>query len=169
MSEEKSERKDKGSVNIGSIKDISGGTLNIAGGDINQESERGKSRRTINTSGGTYIEGSVNTGGGDFVGRDKIVNFSQSSAHGPSPFDQIRSAVVKIENRDLQATMLNAVSSLEKEADKGPGKENPDLVKIWLTVLMTSSPDFVKSAVRQAFSQPGIPIGKTFFEVLNKL
>lgn len=27
--------------------------------------------RAVNTSGGTYIEGNVNTGGGDFIGRDK--------------------------------------------------------------------------------------------------
>ncbi len=53
-------------INIGDISSISGGTINISGGDIQQDS------RTIHTEGGSYIEGNVNTGGGDFVGRDKI-------------------------------------------------------------------------------------------------
>ena len=50
-----------GGVQIGSISNVSGGTINIAGGDIHQET------RHINTGGGAYIEGNVNTGGGDFI------------------------------------------------------------------------------------------------------
>lgn len=51
-------------IDIGGIQNVSGGQVNIAGRDITH-------KRTIHTGGGAYIEGDVNTGGGDFVGRDK--------------------------------------------------------------------------------------------------
>lgn len=35
--------------------------------------------RNIDTDGGTYIEGNVNTGGGDFVGHDKYIQQSGGS------------------------------------------------------------------------------------------
>lgn len=56
---------------------------NTAVRTINPErSQRMLKRYQINTSGGAYITGNVNTGGGDFVGRDKITTtttaFNQS-------------------------------------------------------------------------------------------
>ncbi len=38
------------------------------------QSERIFAQRTVQTGGGAYIRGNVNTGGGDFVGRDKVVH-----------------------------------------------------------------------------------------------
>src|SRR5689334_13265181 len=35
------------------------------------------SSEVINTDGGSYIKGSVDTGGGDFIGRDKIITIQQ--------------------------------------------------------------------------------------------
>ncbi len=37
--------------------------------------------KKINTNGGAYIGGNVNTGGGDFVGRDKKITVGQSGVH----------------------------------------------------------------------------------------
>ncbi len=39
-----------------------------------QDDELTDDKREIDTGGGTYVEGQVQTGGGDFVGRDKIVH-----------------------------------------------------------------------------------------------
>jgi hypothetical protein len=55
------------SVQVGDISQVSGGEINIAGRDVVK-----KESRKIDTGGGAYIEGGVSTGGGDFVGRDKI-------------------------------------------------------------------------------------------------
>jgi hypothetical protein len=41
-----------------------------------------KANRTIDTGGGAYIEGNVTTGGGDFVGRDKITQQAGASLEG---------------------------------------------------------------------------------------
>ena len=42
---------------------------------MNEDKKRTeRQRRVIDTSGGSYIEGDINTGGGDFVGRDKVVH-----------------------------------------------------------------------------------------------
>ena len=159
MHRKKAERKDKGSVNIGSIEDISGGTINIAGKDINQKVEQG---RTINTGGGAYIEGNVNTGGGDFVGRDMIINKPGSAA--PSPFDEIRRQVAQYNNADMRATLMNAISALERESDKGP-QANEGLVKIWLTVLLTSSED-LHDTVKRAFSTPREGVSEVLFKMV---
>ncbi len=56
-------------INIGSISDVSGGEINIAGGDMD--------KRSANTGGGAYVAGDVNTGGGEFVGRDKNVTATE--------------------------------------------------------------------------------------------
>jgi hypothetical protein len=50
------------------ISGVSGGQVNLAMNDLHQEN------RTVDTGGGSYIEGNVETGGGDFVGRDQISN-----------------------------------------------------------------------------------------------
>lgn len=44
-----------------------------AGGQINGPVLTGNNSRVIHTGGGAYVEGSVATGGGDFVGRDQAV------------------------------------------------------------------------------------------------
>src|SRR6266498_2274608 len=49
------------------VSGVSGGQVNVAGGDVRQEN------RTVNTGGGVYIEGSVEVQG-DFAGRDKITS-----------------------------------------------------------------------------------------------
>lgn len=48
-------------VQIGSISDVHGSQINIAGGDV------------ITTGGAAFVAGGVDTSGGDFVGRDKVV------------------------------------------------------------------------------------------------
>ena len=160
MQRKKAQRKDKGSVNIGSIEDISGGTINIAGNDINQNVKVEPGRRTINTGGGAYIEGGVNTGGGDFVGRDQMVNQSSNVSVTPSPFDEIRKQIAQTSNVDMRATLMNAVTVLEKESYKG-AQINEGLVKIWLTVLMTSSDD-LRQVVQQAFRAPREGVSEVF-------
>lgn len=44
----------------------------VVGGNVGGSVITGSHSRTIDTGGGAYVEGQVNTGGGDFVGRDKI-------------------------------------------------------------------------------------------------
>jgi hypothetical protein len=50
-----------------------------AGGDI-----VGRHKQTIQTAGGANISGTVNTGGGDFTGRDRITHHHYTILHPPS-------------------------------------------------------------------------------------
>jgi hypothetical protein len=55
-----------GNIQVGNISNSSGIAIGSnATSTINQP-------RTIDTGGGAYIEGNINTGGGDFIGRDKV-------------------------------------------------------------------------------------------------
>lgn len=73
---------------------------------------------SVNTGGGTYIRGNVHTGGGDFVGRDKIVNaqtnITQSFTHIYTQIEQHPTLPTQ-EKADLKAD----VKELETELQKG--------------------------------------------------
>ncbi len=106
---------EEGVINIGEIKGISGGTINIAGGDIQQHNVH-----TIETGGGAYIAGNINTGGGDFVGRDKIVNNGVQAAEVMRLFEQIFNRIDA--KTDLEAVdkadLKEEVKAIQVEATK---------------------------------------------------
>jgi hypothetical protein len=113
-----------GGINMGDISQISGGEINIAGGDIVKQV-----RRVVNTSGGVYVEGNVRVGG-DLVGGNKTTNTYTTTTNttGLSAsdimrlFDPLYAAVDK--RRQLapedQEDLKVELKALQQEVLKGP-------------------------------------------------
>ncbi len=123
--------------------------------------------RTINTGGGTYVEGNVATGGGDFVGRDKNV---QSGA----PADEIAAAFLKLYQGIEQkvpdpadrAEALETAKKLETEAHKGD-QADEKRVERWFNFLAEISPDVFDVAVT-TFTNPIAGVDKVFQKIAER-
>jgi hypothetical protein len=113
--------------------------------EYNPMSEEKTGGRAISTEGGAYIEGEVNvTSGGDFVGRDKIVNY-----HGGTDvadLAQLFEAIYHhIEARPQDPNVdkeeiASEVKKIEDEAAKGE-QANPSKIERWLGNLAHMAPD----------------------------
>lgn len=137
------------------------------GGDIHVGGRQNYERREVRTEGGAYVEGSVWTAGGDFVGRDmnKVGSVSNStfavgsgsqatSSQGVSGQDlaalfgsvyrliESRPEKPDVDRDELQET----VRRIEAEAGKGE-EGNPDKVRRWLKSLADVAPDILKVTV----------------------
>lgn len=113
-------RQDFRQVQVGDIRDVRDSNINIAAGDIIQTNSR-----QVNTSGGSYFEGPIQTNGGDFVMGSKHIQASQGGiAIGgnvqdshlqtgrPIPEDQ-RSPKDEFQNR--LASIQSAISQSESD------------------------------------------------------
>lgn len=60
-----------GAIAQGSGSQAAGAGGVSSGGGINGPVLTGRNNRIVHTGGGAYVEGTVSTGGGDFVGRDQ--------------------------------------------------------------------------------------------------
>lgn len=115
--------------------------------------------RTINTGGGAYIEGNLNTGGGDFVGRDKIT-YTMPSTPDPVAFRAIRRLVAQEFDPDTRADLENAITRLEAEARKGLDASEERVLQ-WLNFLSSSSPQIWRAAM-EAFQESGSSLPAAF-------
>lgn len=78
-------------------------------------------KRVIKTGGGAYIEGTVSTGGGDFVGRDQAKTTGLSAADIARMFEQIYALIEArpdIGSED-KADLKTDVQELQAEVKKG--------------------------------------------------
>lgn len=108
-------------------------------------SEEKNDGRTIKTEGGAYIEGRVNiSGGGDFVGRDKILNYHDGTD--VADLAQLFEAIYhQIEARPQDPNVdkeeiAGEVKKIEDEAAKGE-QANPNKIERWLGNLAQMAPD----------------------------
>lgn len=106
---------------------VGAGGVNIGGrntGNINTGTQT-----RIDTGGGAYVGGGVDTDGGDFVGRDKIT-------HGLSPrdleplFAPLLTAIAKQAPADKQAAAVQQVEELKAEIAKGEQADDSKVGKI---------------------------------------
>ena len=124
-------RDNKGNINTG--KQIKGDRVrgDKFGGDkiMGDKVVRDKIGRQINMDGGTYVDGDVETGGGDFVGRNK--NTSGVSAAELAPlFAQLIAAMVQQAPADKQAAAMQQVQALQAEVTKGAHADDNRVGKI---------------------------------------
>ena len=124
-------RDNKGNINTG--KQIKGDRVrgDKFGGDkvMGDKVVRDKIGRQINMDGGTYVDGDVETGGGDFVGRNK--NTSGVSAAELAPlFAQLIAAMVQQAPADKQAAAVQQVQALQAEVTKGAHADDNRVGKI---------------------------------------
>ncbi len=122
--------------------------------------------RSINTGGGVYIEGKVDTGGGDFVGRDKIVQSGASADEIATAFLKLYKGIEKIKDADERSETQEIVKKLEAEARKG---EQADEKKVqrWFTFLAGMSEDVWDVAIT-TFANPILGVGKVFQKIAQK-
>jgi hypothetical protein len=123
---------------------------------------------TIDTGGDAYVGGSVDTGGGDFTGRDKVTR--GVSARDLEPlFAPLLAAVVEHVPADKQATALQQVQVLKAEVAKGEQADDSKLGKI-VDELAAMVPGAI-GAVVKTFATPilGGIVGPITKYVLDKL
>jgi hypothetical protein len=112
-------------INIGDINSISRGTINISGEQIHQED------RTIDTGGSAYIGGNVNTGGGDFVGRDQYPVLAGNTEKIAQLFEKIYAGIeahpdlAQMDKEDLMAE----VKDVQIETAKGDEADESFLIR----------------------------------------
>ncbi|MFZ0255515.1 MAG: toll/interleukin-1 receptor domain-containing protein [Gammaproteobacteria bacterium] len=105
----------------------------------------------INTAGGTYVGGGVDTGGGDFIGRDKLT-FGTSPRDLEPLFAPLLAAVAQHASRDKQAAAVQQVQALKVEVAKGQHADDSKVAKI-LDGLVAMVPGAV-GAVVSLFAAP---------------
>jgi hypothetical protein len=170
----------KTQVNVGSISNISGGEVNIAGGDI--------VKQTVQTGGGAYIAGPVNTGGGNFVGGDNIsvgnisgstgvaigrnaqstVTYGMSSADVAYLFQPVLNAIRNAQP-DQRDQAQQKLEELQGEVSKGKGA-NDKLVARLIDGLVELVPGAVGALV-STFASPVLAamVGPATEYVLDKI
>lgn len=112
----------------------------MVGGSVGGSVVTGGQNRVINTGGGLYNEGTINTGGGDFVGRDKTTGIT-----GADLAQMFKDIYSRIEARPAdpnvdKAEVKETVQKIEQEVEKGE-QANPSKVERWLKTLKGMAPD----------------------------
>lgn len=113
----------------------------------------------VNTQGGAYVRGNVDTGGGDFTGRDHT---SVSLA-----FQDLKKLAHDIEDADTRDEVQSAIARIEKETQKS---ELADEKKIrrWLNFLAEAAPDVWK-AIIAIFANPIAGIDPIFQKAVKQV
>lgn len=161
----------EGVVNIGDISSISGSKIDIAAED-SKPVETSQDVSTSDVEGSTFIEGSVQTGGGDFVGRDKIVITASQEEF----FHLLMTINEKIDEEDASPEEKDdlhiLIREIAHEAEKGEsgdesvltrrlrmlGKVSPDIYDVFLETF--GSADLgTSSAMKTAISKLMSDIG----------
>lgn len=112
----------------------------MVGGSVGGSVVAGSGNRLINTGGGMYNEGTINTGGGDVVGRDQ--HSGLSGADLARMFKDIyrrieaRPADPNVDKEEVKET----VAKIEQEVKKGEAA-NESKVGRWLKTLQGMAPD----------------------------
>lgn len=112
----------------------------MVGGNVGGSVVTGSQNRIINTGGGFYNEGTINTGGGDFVGRDQTKGLT-----GADLAQLFQTVYQRIETRPADPNVdkeevKETVQKIEQEAKKGD-EANPTKVERWLKTLKDMAPD----------------------------
>jgi hypothetical protein len=115
-------------------------------GDINTGT-----KLNLDTGGGAYITGGVNTGGGDFIGRDKSTQGLAAADLGPL-FTPLVAAIADHATAVRRAAALKQVEELKAEAAKGEQADDGKLARI-VDGLATMVPNAIGSIV-SLFTMP---------------
>jgi hypothetical protein len=102
-------------------------------------------KRAINTGGGAYIEGSVSTGGGDFVGRDQVKTSGLSAADVAKLFEPIYARIEARPNTSSEdkADLKTDVQELQVEVTKGD-KADESFLSRRLRNIQRMAPDILE-------------------------
>jgi len=133
-------------------------------------SQQQGSSRVINTGGGNYFEGNVNTSGGEFVGGNKVVtyNYGASAADLGTLFAAIQAQIKnRPEDPDVDKEEISAeVERIEQEVAKGEGA-NPRKVARWLGNLAAMAPDILEVTVA-SLTNPAAGVATVIRKIAEK-
>ena len=126
-------------------------------------------KRTINTSGGSYVEGNANTGGGSFVGRDSIGGAALEPEAIARIFAPLYAVIEQRPNTDPadRGDLLAELRDLQFEAAKGDGAD-PELVLRRLRSLGRLAPD-VLAITAAALADPAAGFSQVVAEAAQQL
>jgi hypothetical protein len=113
---------------------------------------------------GVYVGGSVNTGGGDFIGRDKIVYGETLNLQGV--FLDLDLLVQALPAGPKKSMAKTAVDGLRTEAQKGDKADARDIQE-WFDFLASIAPDIFEVAVT-TFVNPIEGLSKVFRKIAKK-
>jgi hypothetical protein len=128
-----------------------------------------QTNRKVNTGGGAYIEGGVDTGGGDFVGRDQYKTTGLSAADVAQLFEVFRAAVEARPNTSLadKADLKAELKEVEKEVAKGD-KASETFLSHRLRNIGRMAPDIL-DVVLTTLAKPVIGLGLVVRKVAKKM
>lgn len=130
--------------------------------------KRCKSRevsRKIDTGGGAYVEGDINSEGGEIILRDKIV-YGEGADSITKAFSALYKALQEVPDGPKKAMASQAVTGLEEEARKGQAASE-NTVKEWFESLMMMLPDIGEVAIR-TFVNPIDGVSTVFQKIAQK-
>jgi hypothetical protein len=148
-----------------SIVEASGDRSVAIGGDVSESTIITGDQHTINTGGGAYIEGKVDTGGGDFVGRDQHKSTGLNAEQVARLFERINIEIDAKEMSETDKQDLKAdIKELKVEAEKGDQADDsfimrrlrniqrmtPDILEVVLAALTNPAAGFTLSVQKIA-------------------
>lgn len=125
--------------------------------------------RAIDTGGGAYVEGSVSTGGGDFVGRDQTKNIGAGAAEAAELFEKLFAAIEKNPklSQEEKADVKAEVEEVKAEAEKGEEASESFLTRR-LRSIGRMAPDILE-VVLATIGNPAAGLGLVAKKVADKM
>ncbi len=146
-------------VNVGNIGGVSGGTINIAGGDITQD-----------TLGQNMKVGDITGSTGVAVGNSARSNVTQSSGTDPQAiartFTELIRKINQLADEDQKADAQDALKKLQEEARKGE-QPSEGRVRKWLDFLADLSPEIFDMVVA-SFTSPLSGLSTAFRKIAER-
>ena len=125
--------------------------------------------KKIDTGGGAHIGGSVNTGGGKFVGRDDYSTTGASAEEMAKAFEKIYAAIEARPNTNAQdkADLKTDVKEIQAEAAKGE-QASEDFLSRRLRSIEKMAPDILDVA-ESALAGPPAAFTMVLRKVIQKI
>ena len=125
---------ESGGAAVGVVIGEKGSPIHIGGQQQYGDTVHGP-KKVVTTGGGAHIGGNVNTGGGDFVGRDRIVQGNEIRANQISSqdlqrlFEPLMKSILEVPASN-QPDALNKAEELKQEVAKGNAADDSKMGKL---------------------------------------
>ena len=147
-------------VTVGNIRGVSGGTINIAGGDIVQDATTDHSIKT----------GDITNSTGVAIGHGARASVTQISGGDTAAIAKTFASLLKqvdgLADDDQKEDARDALQKLEAEAHKGE-EPNEGRLRKWLNFLADMSPDIFEVATA-AFTNPASGLSAAFRKIAER-
>lgn len=151
-----------------SMVEASGDSAVAIGGNVTRSTIITGGQRTINTGGGAYVEGMVDTGGGDFVGHDQYKTTGFDAEQVAMLFERIYTAIEAKDLSEMDKQDLKAdVEDVKNEAEKGDQVDERFLTRR-LRNIQRMAPDILE-VVLATLTNPAAGFALTVQKIASKV